>query len=146
MADIQNNLPLLFARYALAIAFLSAVADRLGLWGGIGVLGVDWGTMEVFNQAVAQLSPWAPSSLIPALAWFVTILEAVLGILLIVGYQLRVTALVSGVLLLIFALSMTAFLGVKLPLNYSVFTAAACAFLIYHFAPDGGRTAQVRHG
>lgn len=130
---------LLFARYALAIAFLSAVADRLGLWGPMGTPGVDWGNMENFNGAVAALSPWTPPSLVPALAWFVTILEAVLGVLLIIGYQLRATALVSGALLIIFAVSMALFLGVKPPLNYSVFTAAACAFLVYVFAPATAR-------
>jgi putative oxidoreductase len=137
--DRHSAFFLFFARYALAIAFLSAVADRLGLWGPMGTPGVDWGNMENFNGAVAGLSPWAPPALVPALAWFVTILEAVLGVLLIIGYRLRATAFVSGVLLIIFALSMALFLGVKLPLNYSVFTAAACAFLVYAFAPAAAR-------
>lgn len=131
MSDMRSTTGLLFARYALAVAFLSAVADRFGLWGSKEVLGVDWGDMQTFYGAVAQLNPWVPEALIPALSWFVTILEAVLGVLLIIGYRLRVTALVSAVLLLIFALTMSVFLSIKLPLNYSVFTAAACAFLVY---------------
>jgi len=128
-----------FARLALAAAFLSAVADRFGLWGPVNPPVVDWGSMEGFYPAVAALNPWAPSALIPALAWLVTIVEAVLGVLLIVGFRLRLTALASGVLLAIFALTMTIFLGPKLPLNYSVYTAAACAFLVAVMAEPQGR-------
>lgn len=142
MSHMLSTTGLLFARYALAVAFLSAVADRFGLWGSNQALGVDWGDMHTFQGAVAQLNPWAPEALIPALSWFVTILEAVLGMLLIIGYQLRITALVSAVLLMIFALAMSMFLGIKLPLNYSVFTAAACAFLVYLQTPPG----PARHG
>lgn len=120
------------ARFALAAAFLSAVGDRLGLWGPYtdGVI-VSWGSMARFYQDVAALSPWAPASAVPLLSWLVTVLEAGLGLLLIVGYGLRWTALLSGLLLLIFALSMSAFLSVKLMLNYSVLTCTACALLLF---------------
>lgn len=118
------------ARFALAAAFLSAVADRLGFWGPLETPGVDWGSMARFAQDVKALNPWAPDAFVPALAWFVTALEAVLGILLITGPFVRPVALASGALLLLFALSMTLFLGVKFALNYSVLTAAACAFLV----------------
>ncbi|MBY6239593.1 hypothetical protein [Methylosinus sp. Sm6] len=121
-----------FARLALAVAFLSAVADRLGLWGPYtdGIV-VSWGSMARFYQDVAVLSPWAPAWVIPSLSWLITVLEAGLGLSLIIGYRLKWTALLSGLLLLIFALSMAAFLSVKLMLNYSVLTCAACAFLLF---------------
>lgn len=122
---------LIFARIALASAFISAVADRLGLWGEMGQPGVSWGSMQGFYLHVAKLAPWAPGMAVPWLAWFVDILEAVLGIFLLAGVQLRRTAWVSGVLLLLFAVSMMAFQSLKLALNFSVLTCSACAFLIY---------------
>jgi hypothetical protein len=32
-----------FLRYALGLGFLSAMADRLGLWGAFGQPNVEWG-------------------------------------------------------------------------------------------------------
>ncbi|MBB4640730.1 MauE/DoxX family redox-associated membrane protein [Rhizorhapis suberifaciens] len=120
----------IFARLALASAYLSACADRLGIWGSSGP-GVDWGSMSGFYAATAALVPYAPNSFVPFIAWSVTISELALGILLIVGTQLKWASLASGLLLLVFALSMALFLGSKFPLNYSVFTASACSFLIF---------------
>lgn len=122
----------LFARFALALGFLSAVADRLGLWTPLlGGENVVWGNMESFIAYTGTLVPWVPQSLFPLFAWTATIAEIVLGILLIVGYQKRWVALFSGLLLLTFAFSMTFSLSIKAPFDYSVFAAAACAFLLY---------------
>jgi hypothetical protein len=49
---------------------------------------------------------------------------------LIVGWQLRWFTLGSGLLLLSFALTMTLALGIKAPLNYSVFSASAGALFV----------------
>ncbi|WP_374347093.1 MauE/DoxX family redox-associated membrane protein [Chitinimonas sp.] len=122
---------LLFARFALAAAFLSAVADRLGLWGKMGDTGVSWGDMEHFYRHTAKLAPWLPASLVPAVAWLVDLLEAALGICLLLGIQLRRSAWLSAALLLLFAISMAAFQSVKLSLNFSVLTCSACAYLVY---------------
>jgi hypothetical protein len=46
-----------------------------------------------------------------------------LGHALIVGLSTRVIAMLSGILLLSFALAMTFSLGVKAPLDFSVFSA-----------------------
>jgi uncharacterized membrane protein YphA (DoxX/SURF4 family) len=54
-----------------------------------------------------------------------TIAELVLGLLLIVGLWRRPTAVLSALLTLIFALSMTVVLGPHEPLNYSVFAFAS---------------------
>ena len=49
----------LFARLALAIGFLSAVADRLGLWTPLlGSENVVWGNMESFTAYTGVLLPW----------------------------------------------------------------------------------------
>lgn len=48
----------LFARLALAIGFLSAVADRLGLWTPLlGSENVVWGNMESFTAYTGVLLP-----------------------------------------------------------------------------------------
>lgn len=122
----------LFARVALAISFLSAVADRFGLWTPLlGSENVAWGNMDNFIAYTGVLIPWVPKLFLPVLAWSATIAEVVLGVLLLIGFQMRIVALLSGILLLTFAFSMLFFLNVKAPLDYSVFTAAACAFLLY---------------
>lgn len=122
----------LFARIALGISFLSAVADRFGLWTPLlGSDNVAWGNMKSFIAYTGVLVPWISQSALPLLGWMVTIAEVVLGISLIIGYQKRIAALLSGVLLLVFAFSMMFFASFKAPFDYSVFTAAACAFLLY---------------
>lgn len=130
----------LFARFALALGFLSAVADRFGLWTPfLGSENVVWGNMESFIAYTGVLLPWVPQSLFPLFAWAATIAEIVLGVLLIVGYQKRWVALFSGILLLMFAFSMTFSLSIKAPFDYSVFAAAACAFLLYkENSPESG--------
>ncbi len=122
----------LFARLSIALGFLSAVADRLGLWTPLlGTENVVWGNMESFTAYTGVLLPWVPKILLPLFAWGATIAEIVLGVFLLIGFQKRLVALLSGILLLTFALSMLFALNAKAPFDYSVFAAAACAFLLY---------------
>lgn len=122
----------LFARFALALGFLSAVADRFGLWTPLlGSENVVWGNMESFTAYTGVLLPWVPQILLPLFAWAATIAEIVLGLLLLIGFQKRLVALLSGILLLTFAFAMLFSLNIKAPFDYSVFAAAACAFLLY---------------
>ena len=53
-----------------------------------------------------------------------TAAETILGLLLVLGWKTRIAASLSGLLLITFALTMTLALGVKAPLNLSVFSAA----------------------
>lgn len=115
-----------FARLALGAAFLSAVADRFGLWGRYG----SWGNFANFERYTAKILPFVPSSAIPVFAWAATIAEIVLGIALILGLWPRWVAWSSALLLALFALAMTFSLGTKQPLDYSVFSASACAALL----------------
>ncbi|HJS73845.1 MAG TPA: MauE/DoxX family redox-associated membrane protein, partial [Vicinamibacteria bacterium] len=103
----------LFARLALAAGFLSAVADRFGVWGPPGAAGVAWGDFGSFTAYAATINPWSPPALVPALAWIATLAEIALSLLLLAGYRTRWAALGSGVLLLLFALGMTAGTGIK---------------------------------
>jgi uncharacterized membrane protein YphA (DoxX/SURF4 family) len=119
-----------FLRFALGISFLSAVADRFGLWGVFGQPNVAWGNYARFVAYTAELNWFLPGAMIRALAIISTAAETLLGLLLVLGWKTRTTALLSGVLLTTFALAMTAALGVKAPLDFSVFSAAGGALLL----------------
>ena len=130
--NIKTDYFVLFARIAIAMSFLSAVADRFGWWTPVlGNENVVWGNMGNFIAYTGVLVPWISKQVLPLLAWSVTIAEVVLGVLLIIGYQKRIVALLSGILFLTFAFSMMFFSSIKAPLDYSVFTASACSFLLY---------------
>ncbi len=126
-----------FLRLTLAAGFLAAVADRFGLWGPPGASNVAWGDWQSFVEYVAILNWFAPAPLIPALAWAATLAETLFALGLLVGWRLRWFALASGLLLLAFALTMMIALGVKAPLDFSVFAAAGGAFLLATIATDG---------
>lgn len=119
-----------FLRIALSAAFFSAVADRFGLWGTHDTPGVSWGDWQHFLVYSAKLNAWLPSALHAPAAWIATIAEVVFGLALLIPCGTRPVAAASGLLLAIFALAMTLFLGPKAPLDYSVWTAAAGAFLL----------------
>lgn len=85
-----------------------------------------------------------PASTIPFLAWSATILEITLGLALIASGVLclvstrrpqwpRWIAMASAVLLALFGTTMTITAGIKSPLDYSVFSASACALLLALF-------------
>jgi len=127
---------LLFVRLAIGVAFLSAVLDRFGIWGNPGDTNVAWGNFQKFEEYVAYLNPFFTDILISIISWVVTSVEAILGIMLILGLRLRLVSLLSAVLLLLFAVSMTYIMGIKVPLDYSVFSASAASFLLYLFLRD----------
>ncbi|MDO5510672.1 MAG: DoxX family protein [Weeksellaceae bacterium] len=117
----------LFLRLALSASFLSAVADRLGYWPAeVSV----WGNWQAFTEYTQIINPWLPASINPAMATIATVAEVILAIALILGFKTRWAAILSGILLLIFALSMTLSTGIKGAFDYSVFTAAAAAFAL----------------
>jgi uncharacterized membrane protein YphA (DoxX/SURF4 family) len=122
-----------FLRLALGISFLSAVADRFGLWGVYGQPNVAWGNYGRFVNYTAKLNWFLPAAMIPVLAILATAAETVFGILLVLGWKTRITVLLSGVLLTTFALTMTMALGVKTALDLSVFSAAGGALLLGTF-------------
>jgi len=116
----------LYARIALGAAFLSAVADRLGLWGKYGA----WGNFAKFTEYTGQVNSFMPAFMIPFLAWAATAAELTLGIALIVGIWPRWVALGATTLLLLFGSAMAISFGIKSPLDYSVFSASAAALLL----------------
>ena len=119
-----------FLRIGLAVSFLSAGADRIGLWGSPGAPGVSWGDWSHFRAYSDHLNAWAPAAIRPALAWAATAAEMGLGVGLLVPYRTAWTASMAGLLLTTFAITMTFVLGPKPPLDYSVWTAAGASFLL----------------
>jgi uncharacterized membrane protein YphA (DoxX/SURF4 family) len=126
----------LFARLALGGSFLSAVADRFGLWGKYGTKNVSWGDFTHFVTYTGAVMSLFPRSLTVPFAWAATVAETLFGILLIAGFKTRMTSVLAGLLLLSFAMGMATGLGVKTPFDYSVFSAAAAAFLLALGEPD----------
>lgn len=138
----------LYLRLALGVGLVSAVADRFGLWGPPGAPLIAWGNFHNFLHYTAVLNPWLPASWIPSVAWISTACEAAFGIALILGFRTRLAALASGLLTLVFALAMVLALGVKAPLNYSVFAFSGGSFLLatigrYPWSVDNLRPSDV---
>jgi uncharacterized membrane protein YphA (DoxX/SURF4 family) len=119
-----------FARLAVGTGFLSAVGDRFGLWGPHGAANVSWGDFAHFTMYTAQVNSFIPSGLALTLAILSTIFEALFGVALVLGFFTRAAAFGSACLLAIFAFSMTISLGIKAPLDYSVFADCAAALLL----------------
>jgi uncharacterized membrane protein YphA (DoxX/SURF4 family) len=117
-------------RVALALGFLSSVADRCGLLGPPGTPGVAWGNFANFLTYSAAVNSFAPSMVQPALAITATILEGLLGVLLLTGLFTQLAALVTSILLLSFAAAMTISLGIKPVLDYSVLSASCGALFL----------------
>ncbi|MEG0761938.1 MAG: DoxX family protein [Chryseobacterium sp.] len=126
MTDKKVLFPQLFLRLAISVSMLSAVADRFGLWGKNSA----WGNWENFEKYTKQLTFFLPESFGDLSAYAATFLEILFPLLLILGFKTKIAAYGSGFLLLIFAFSMTLALGVKAPLDYSVWIGCAAAFLL----------------
>jgi putative oxidoreductase len=121
---------MLYARIALGAAFLSGIADRFGLYRG---RNVGYGNFDGFVRYAAQVNSFMPAATIPFLAWAATAAELFFGIALIVGIWgiwPRWVALGSALLLLLFGVAMGISFGIKSPMDYSVFSASACAVLV----------------
>jgi putative oxidoreductase len=126
----------LLARLGLAAGYLSAVADRFGAWGRPGTPGVVWGDFQRFITQVDAITLTPPGTA-PVLAWLVTVLEASLGLSLLIGLRTRTMGLGSACLLLVFAVAMIfSPAGIHAVLTSSVLSAAGASMLLAARAPD----------
>lgn len=117
----------LYLRLAVSMGFLSAVADRFGIWNKeVSV----WGNWDNFLEYTKLINPWFPGSLIPLIGILATVAEIILAVFLLIGFRTELFAKLSGFLLLIFALSMTFSTGIKGAFDFSVFSASAGAFAL----------------
>lgn len=117
----------LFLRLSISAGFLSAVADRFGMWSAeVSV----WGNWENFLAYTQLINPWLPESMISVVGIIATAAEVLFALLLILGFKTELFARLSGFLLLLFGLSMALSTGIKAPLDFSVFAASAAAFAL----------------
>ncbi len=123
---MKNQFQQLFLRIAISVTMLSAVADRFGLWGD----NSSWGNWKNFEVYTLKLTYFLPEILSIFSAYIATFLEILFPVMLILGYKIRIASYGSGILLLVFAVSMAVALGAKAPLDYSVWIGSAGAFLL----------------
>ena len=129
--SVQNrNMSSVVLRFGLGLGFLSAVADRFGVWGPFGGRNVEWGNYSRFLDYTQTLNAFWPTSLIPTLGAVATGAEILFGLLILLGWHTRIAARLSGGLLIVFAATMTISLGVKSVLNYAVLTGIGGSFLL----------------
>ena len=141
----------LLLRVGLGVGFLSAVADRLGLWGAFGQPNVEWGNFSRFLEYTHTLNWYLPAGMILPLGVIATGAEILFGLLLLVGWHTRAAARLSGLLLLTFGVSMTLALGIKAPLNYAVLTGIGGALFLasresFPFSVDELLSSRTIHG
>jgi uncharacterized membrane protein YphA (DoxX/SURF4 family) len=128
---------ILYARFALGAAFLSAVASRFGLWTHQPAAA----RFKEFIAYTGEVCAFVPRPMIPLFAWSATAAETAFGLALIAGFKLRETAFGAAILLAMFGFAMAISQGVKSPLDYSVFSASAAAVLLGRASTTNNRTA-----
>ena len=133
----------LFLRIALGAAYLAFGLDRLGIWGKAGQHNVSWGDWQHFKKYASEVMNFLPYSIAGIFAITATIAEISFGALLIIGKWTKYAAIGSGLLSLMFAISMSISFGIVQPLSYSVFTVSAASFLLatlqkYKWSIDDG--------
>jgi len=119
-----------YARFALGAAFLSAVAGRFGLWERT----CDLRHFASFLEYAGEVLSFLPKAAIPYFAWAATACETSFGILLILGLWPRWVSLGSAILLAMFGTAMAISLGLKSPMDYSVYSASGAAVLLALYA------------
>lgn len=117
-------------RFALGAGFILPVLDRIGFLGAPGSSNVSWGNWANFVSYANNLMPYLSTKMASFFGLVATIGEALFGILLIVGYKIRLAAYGSFVLTLLFALSMLFFVGYRSPFDYSVFVVSFSSLLL----------------
>ncbi|MBT8264123.1 MAG: DoxX family protein [Eudoraea sp.] len=115
----------LFLRFGIGAGFLSAVADRFGLWPAEVAA---WGNWENFLDYTQVINPLISTALIPVFGVIATGAELLFGVSLLLGFKTELVAKLSGFLMLIFALAIAFSTGIKGVFDYSVFAASAAAF------------------
>jgi uncharacterized membrane protein YphA (DoxX/SURF4 family) len=112
------------------MGFLVTVSDRLGLLGPFGTRNIEWGNWDSFINYTGTLMPFLDKPAVNIMGGLATLAEATIGILLIIGFKTRQVAIASSALTLVFALSMTLFLGIKAPINFAVFPVCTASLLL----------------
>src|SRR3989337_1383567 len=112
----QKDFFQLYLRLAIGIGYLVPSLDRLGVWGTPGGKNISWGDWQHFMEFAGQVMSFLPSPLISLLAVVATIAEIIFGLLLLAGKWTKISAIASGLLALLFAVSMAISFGIVSPL------------------------------
>jgi putative oxidoreductase len=119
---VQRAAPL-FARLSLGTAFLSGIMGSFGWWGK----EVGYVDHHHFVEYTSHVHSFMPAWTIPYLAWLTTALELLFGVVLVLGVRTPEVALGSAALLFVFGTAMAIVMGIKSPIDYPVFSAAAAS-------------------
>jgi len=130
MMEKLSSFAQLYLRVSIGVAYLVFGLDRLGAWGRYGGKNISWGDWDHFIKYAAEVMNFLPLQVVNILAIIATVCEISFGIMLLTGIWIRVAALGSGILALLFAISMAVSSGITSPLSYSVFTLSAASFLL----------------
>lgn len=122
--------PQLLLRLALGLTFLTPVLDRLGILGQPGTGNIEWGNWSNFIDYTTTLMPFFDRPMVNVMGTVATISEAVIAILLIIGFKTRYAALASCLLTATFILFMITSVGLQKPINFGVFTASTASLLL----------------
>jgi putative oxidoreductase len=117
-------------RFSLGAGFILPVFDRIGFLGAPGSVYVTWGNWTNFVNYTHSLMPYVSAQMAAFFGLLATIGEALCGIMLIVGYKIKLAAYGSFVLTLVFAFSMLFFIHYRAPFNYSVFVVSFSSLLL----------------
>jgi hypothetical protein len=115
-------------RVLIALAFLQAVGDRFGLFGGPGTAGVSWGDFAHFIAYTGVVNSFLPRWPIPTLAVLATICEITFGLTMLLGVRIHDAAIGSAILLFLFATAMT--ISRLSQFSYSVYLMSAGALSV----------------
>ncbi|WP_073231787.1 DoxX family protein [Pedobacter caeni] len=127
---INHKFPQFYLRLALGIGFIVPVLDRIGWLGPAGSKNVGWGNWDNFVDYTNTLMPFLERPMANVMGGIATIAEVLFGLMLIIGLKTRVAAFGSFLLTLSFGLCMAMSLGLKAPLNYSVFAVSGASLLL----------------
>jgi uncharacterized membrane protein YphA (DoxX/SURF4 family) len=122
-------------RFAVGVGFILPVLDRIGFLGAPGSANVSWGNWTNFVTYANSLMPYFSPKMASIFGFVATIGEALFGVLLIIGYKIRLAAYGSFALTLIFAISMLLFTGYRSPFDYSVFSVSFACLLLASLHP-----------
>jgi putative oxidoreductase len=92
--------------------------------------GVNWGNWQNFAAYTNTLLSFLSHQVASVMGLLATIAEILIRRFLIIGYKTRVAGYGGFLLTLIFVICMAAFIGIRVPLNYSVFSASAGSLLL----------------
>src|SRR5436305_7349904 len=79
-------------RFSLGTGFILPVLDRIGVLGAPGNVHVTWGNWTNFVHYTHRLMPYVSVQVAALFSLVATIGEALCGIMLIVGYKVKVAA------------------------------------------------------